>query len=371
MWMSSIFFVAACAEPLIDSAQEEEVEETVFWSPDEEGPYDAGLHSFSFVSDRGRELFVDVWYPARRREIENLATYDPFSFRGKAYRDAPVAKTSTKLIAFSHGLLSVRFQNAGLCEHLAQHGYTIIAPDHPGTHIFNISDNIMAEDVFVRSEDIQHTVDAFWDRAQDEEHSMYQIVESDQYIAIGHSLGSHTVMALGGSTYDYDGFMEFCEENPSERACTIGSDISRETMQSFGSNDDRVYATIPMSPGLWYTFGDGLGTLRNPFFVTGKLDQILKYDQEAVPTMDRSPSAPELHYPNTGHYGFTEMCTLIPAFSEECTDTSGQYTEPDFLLSSMQAIVLAHIKGHIEADDSYADWIAEQEWSVNMLLYRP
>ena len=55
-------------------------------------------------------LFVDVWYPAQRREIESLATYDPFSFRGKAYRDAPVAKTNTKLIAFSHGLLSVRFQ---------------------------------------------------------------------------------------------------------------------------------------------------------------------------------------------------------------------------------------------------------------------
>ena len=369
--MFFFFFAVACTEPVIDSSQEEGNEELVFWSPDEEGLYDAGLHSFSFVSDRGRELFVDVWYPARRREIENLATYDPFSFRGKAYRDAPVAKTNTKLIAFSHGLLSVRFQNASLCEHLAQHGYTVIAPDHPGTHIFNISDDIIAEDVFVRPEDIQHTVDAFVERVQDEEHSMYQIIESDQYIAIGHSLGSHTVMSLGGATYDYDGFMEFCEENPNDRACKIGSDISRETMESFGSNDERVYATIPMSPGLWYTFGEGLTTLRTPFFVTGQLDQVLEYEQEALPTMERVPEAPELYYPNTGHYGFTEMCTLIPAFSEECTDASGQYTEPEFLLSSMQSVVLAHIKGNIEGEDSYKTWLDEQEWSEDMLQYRP
>ena len=370
--MLFLFSAVACTAQVKDSSQEENVEEEqLFWSPDEEGPYDAGLHSFSFVSDRGRELFVDVWYPARRREIENLATYDPFSFRGKAYRDAPVAKTNTKLIAFSHGLMSVRFQNASLCEHLAQHGYTVIAPDHPGTHIFNISDDIIAEDVFVRPEDIQHTVDAFLERVQDEEHSMYQIIESDQYIAIGHSLGSHTVMSLGGATYDYDGFMGFCEENPNDRACKIGSDISRETMESFGSNDERVYATIPMSPGLWYTFGDGLSTLRSPFFVTGKMDHVLNYEQEAIPTMERAPSAPELHYPNTGHYGFTEMCTLIPAFSEECTDTSGQYTEPEFLLASMQAVVLAHIKGYIEQEESYTDWIFEQEWAEDMLLYRP
>ena len=361
----------ACTEPITDSSQDEEAEELVFWSPNEVGPYDAGLHSFSFVSDRGRELFVDVWYPARRREIESLATYDPFSFRGKAYRDAPVAKRQNKLIAFSHGLLSVRFQNASLCEHLAQHGYTVIAPDHPGTHIFNLSDDILAEDVFVRPEDIQETVDAFLNLVHDEQSSMYQLVESDQYIAIGHSLGSHTVMALGGATYDYDGFMSFCETYPSERACIIGSDISRDTMENFKNGDDRVYATIPMSPGLWYTFGDGLSLLRQPFFVTGKLDHILEYEQEALPTMERAPQAPELHYPNTGHYGFTEMCTLIPAFSEECTDTSGRYTEPSFLLSSMQSIVLAHIRGNIDGDESYIDWLNEQEWSEEMLQYRP
>ena len=370
MGMLFLFFIA-CTEPVMDSAPEKEQEEQLFWSPDEEGPYDAGLHSFSFVSDRGRELFVDVWYPAQRREIESLATYDPFSFRGKAYRDAPVAKTNTKLIAFSHGLMSVRFQNAGLCEHLAQHGYTVIAPDHPGTHIFNLSDDILAEDVFVRPEDIQRTVDAFMELVHNEQSAMYEIVESDQYIAIGHSLGSHTVMALGGASYDYDGFMAFCEEFPNERACKIGADISRETMEGFANNDARVYATIPMSPGLWYTFGEGLSVLRDPFFVTGKLDHVLEYEEEALPTMERAPQAPELHYPNTGHYGFTEMCTLIPAFSEECTDNSGQYTEPEFLLSSMQSIVLAHIKANIEGDESYMDWLNDQEWSDDMLVYRP
>ena len=93
--MFSLLLSVSCTDSVKDVSQEEELEERIFWAPDEEGPYDAGLHSFSFVSDRGRELFVDVWYPAQRREIENKATYEPFSFRGNAYRDAPVAKTHT------------------------------------------------------------------------------------------------------------------------------------------------------------------------------------------------------------------------------------------------------------------------------------
>jgi predicted dienelactone hydrolase len=361
----------ACTEhSAVDSSAAPE--EIPFVSPDEEGPYDAGLHSFSFVSDRGRELFVDVWYPAVRGELDMRATYEPFSFRGQAYRDVPVARTETSLIAFSHGLLSVRFQNATLCEHLAQHGYTVIAPDHPGTHIFNLSDTILAEDVFVRSEDIQRTVDAFWQKSQDDQDPMYNIVSSEEYIAMGHSLGSHTVMALGGAEYDYDGFMSFCAEFPNEQACRIGADISREEMESFESVDPRVYASIPMSPGLWYTFGEGLSSLRSPLFVTGKYDQVLEYETEAIPTMDHAPQdAPELHYPNTGHYGFTEMCTLMPAFSEECSDTTGQYTDPEFLIQSLQAVVLAYIKGDIEGNTEYSDWIMGQDWSEDMLIYRP
>jgi hypothetical protein len=88
--------------------------------------------------------------------------------------------------------------------------------------------------------------------------------------------------------------------------------------------------------------------------------------------MDHAPQdAPELHYPNTGHYGFTEMCTLMPAFSEECSDTTGQYTDPEFLIQSLQAVVLAYIKGDIEGNTEYSDWIMGQDWSEDMLIYRP
>ena len=124
---------------------------------------------------------------------------------------------------------------------------------------------------------------------------------------MGHSLGSQTAMALGGATYDYDGFMEYCEAHPGDRACKIGGDITPEEMFAYRSTDSRAYAVSPMSPGLWYTFGDGLSNLRQAMFVTGQLDRVLEYDGEARPTLDFAPEYPELHFPNTGHYGFTEM----------------------------------------------------------------
>ena len=59
------FILLACTQSSIqDSA--EELEEILFVSPDQEGPYDAGLHSFSFVRDRGRELSMADWYPAMK-----------------------------------------------------------------------------------------------------------------------------------------------------------------------------------------------------------------------------------------------------------------------------------------------------------------
>ena len=55
------FILLACTQSSIQDSAEEQ-EEILFVSPDQEGPYDAGLHSFSFVSDSAwlGSLFL-VW----------------------------------------------------------------------------------------------------------------------------------------------------------------------------------------------------------------------------------------------------------------------------------------------------------------------
>ena len=249
--------------------------------------------------------------------------------------------------------------------------YTIIAPDHPGTSIFDLTDDITAASIFARPDDIQSTVDAFWEKVQDPDDFVYGLVESERYIAMGHSLGSHTVMALGGASYDYPGFIEYCESHPGDRACRIGGGIGPEEMLYYRSTDPRAYAVIPMSPGLWYTFGEGLSNLRQSMFVTGQLDRVLGYDTEAAPTLELSPEYPELYFPNTGHYGFTEMCTIIPAFSDECTDTSGDFTEPEILRQALQGFVLAYIRGYVEGKQDALDWLRNHNWSEAVVSYRP
>jgi len=362
----------ACSQQSIDVSDSIDTSSiSVPWSSDETGPYDAGLYSFSFINSDQRELYVDVWYPAQKEEVATRALYEPFSFKGKAYRDAPIARKDTKLIVFSHGLLSIRFQNFSLCEHLAQHGYTVIAPDHPGTTIFDLGEDIIAESVFVRPNDIQTTVDQIWEKNQDEGDFLHGLLGSDQYLAIGHSLGSHTVMAVAGAAYDYEGFMVYCAEHPNDRSCKIASNISEEEIQSYPDNDTRAYAAIAMSPGFWYTFGEGLAQLRRPMFVTGLLDQVLEYDAEAQPTLDLSSNGSELHFSKTGHYGFTEMCNIIPAFSDECTDTSGDFTEPAILLEALNNFTLAHIRGNLENDEGAQEWLKDHGWSDDVLEYRP
>ena len=88
-------FGFACISPSGDLAVKEADSALVetYVGPTEKGPYEAGLHSFSFVGAHERYLSVDVWYPATRPEVANRAEYEPFSFQGEAFRDAPPART--------------------------------------------------------------------------------------------------------------------------------------------------------------------------------------------------------------------------------------------------------------------------------------
>ena len=123
-----------------------------------------------------------------------------------------------------------------------------------------------------------------------------------------------------------------------------------------------------MSPGVWYTFGDGLQQLQNPLFIMGARDHVLEYDTEALPTLELHGSDPNyLLFPNTGHYGFTEMCAIIPAFSEECTDTTGAYTPSEELHYAMNAIVLSHVFWISTTDTRYKDWLETQTWPSSLL----
>ena len=89
-----------------------------------------------------RALPMTIWYPAANPDdLEESVTYQEqlVVVEGHALRDAPPAADTAPfpLIVFSHGSGGTRFQSIYLMEHLASHGFVVMAVDHPGNTIID------------------------------------------------------------------------------------------------------------------------------------------------------------------------------------------------------------------------------------------
>ncbi len=131
------------------------------------GPHAVGVTTVTLV-DHGREdphiggprtLLTEIWYPATdaaralpankhsefwqrgRNKMLNAGIKMAFGldidemderFRNTAVRDARIRDGRYPLLVFSHGNGGLRMQSLFWCEHMASHGYIVVAPDHTG-----------------------------------------------------------------------------------------------------------------------------------------------------------------------------------------------------------------------------------------------
>ncbi len=126
------------------------------------GPYPVGVRTVVLIDESRRDEFAggprtlvtEFWYPATdaARELprakfseffgrysaegaraikRDLAEIDS-AFHTEARRGAVLRAGRWPLLLFSHGNGGFRHQNAWQMEHLASHGYLVVAPDHTG-----------------------------------------------------------------------------------------------------------------------------------------------------------------------------------------------------------------------------------------------
>ncbi|MBX7254766.1 MAG: dienelactone hydrolase family protein [Candidatus Hydrogenedentes bacterium] len=154
--------------------------------PEKPGPFPVGVttlqlvdHSRTDESSKGpRSLLTEIWYPAtdETKELPKNSLVDYYlggknigymiamglafgadirevskTFPSIAVRDARVRDGRFPLIVFSHGNGGLRTQSPFLCEHLASHGYIVVAPDHTG----NCAATVVGEEVVIFNEDMR------------------------------------------------------------------------------------------------------------------------------------------------------------------------------------------------------------------------
>jgi predicted dienelactone hydrolase len=304
----------------------------------EPGPWPVGTRQQTVVGTDGLELLVQVWYPAQAEGAATV-TYDGL-LPGGAYEGvAADCAEPHPLLAFSHGYGGVRYQSPFFTEHLASHGYVVVAPDHVGNTFTDDSGDLL--ELFARRPvDLRDSVD--WLLSQAEQPGTPYEGCADPaagYAVSGHSFGGWTALAAAGALL----------EQPEGQL-----------------GDDRVWATLALAP--WDGAGamtDGTSAVAVPSMIlTGALDETTPLSQvrDLWQPMTVQPRWLGV-FPDAGHYSFSPVACLLYD-DDGCGE--GFLDEPTFtrLVNTASAAFLEGSRGVTGALEQIPLDAPEIDWTV-------
>lgn len=289
-----------------------------FSAPEKTGPYAVGVTTiyltdyerFEMWGGMPRQFPLEIWYPATntagpRNTIAAMVGELPewavpifellygdayetlWNTETEAYRNVPLldAPAPFPVVFFSHGLNAIRFQNFTTCEHLASHGFVVVAPDHYADAIFT---NVQGEAVVLANP--VGLVSSALDRALDVDFVREELLRltADPQSPWSGRLDLETMAMFGHS---YGGM----------------------TTLRAAANYPYIRSIAPLNPVWVGIFPDDF---REPFFlVIGEQDNIAGLWNgllQELWTADLSEMKLFTNYRRGGHYSSTDACLLLP-----------------------------------------------------------
>ncbi|MBH24123.1 MAG: hypothetical protein CMH57_06660 [Myxococcales bacterium] len=327
----------------------------------EPGPYGIGFqrHEMSYTPEGAQEprtLRVVFWYPTTATDGE-LGQYADLLPREGVFLNAPVAvDEAAPVLVFTHGSSAIAEQSWFMAEFFATHGWIVVAMDHPGNTLFE-RDNGLGVGPFVelRPQDVVATIDYIDALPASEALSG---LFSDARLVSGHSFGGYTALAVVGATYDVDNLDEACEALE-PRSCDLIEEAAPRLRGGYG--DPRLKAAIPMTPGGYLLFGEGLADVDVPvLLMTGARDTTLPEPEEGDPIWEAldGPDATRMVFLNAGHMTFSNLCEVVPNFAEDdgCGDS---FLPPPDAHVIINAYSLAFARAHVLNDPQAMAWLQQ------------
>lgn len=339
-------------------------------SPGELGPFGVGATTMTWVDSRDVVLTAEVWYPADVEPGSLGDDYGKLSAAGVAHRDAAsdLRWAPYPLVAFSHGYGGIRYQSTFLTEHLASHGFVVIAPDHPRNTLFDLDEDAATEVAIARPGDIASSVDRMFEAATNQWFGLGDLVDpASGYGMSGHSFGGWTTVGVAGGRFDPDFFAAHCGEHD-DPACGFIGDLAAVSGVDVPQPDDRVVASVALAPGAWYAFGeDGLRDVVHPLILGGDLDSDMPYASEIRPLFDHlGDDRALLTIEGAGHWGFTDLCeTLGLDVFDDCQGESGGFVDPAVTAEITAEATTAHFQLHLRGDERAAESLGVARWGAN------
>ncbi|MDA9089383.1 dienelactone hydrolase [Maribacter arcticus] len=242
-----------------------------------------------------RPITIEIWYPASVSEDAKTVVYDevmgtagdtlrpltPFTFKGRAYRDATpmTGKGKFPLIVVSHGYVGSRYLMTYLTENLASKGYIVAAIDHTDSTFKDA--NAFQSTLLNRPKDIRFIINEMEKiGAIGSKNKLENLVDSNNTGIIGYSMGGYGVLNVGGAGYS-EAFTGFYTGMTGGSTSISVNTAHNEEYKKLA--DDRIKAIVAFAPwgmerGVWDA--EGLKGLKTPtFFVAGSQDDISGYEK--------------------------------------------------------------------------------------------
>lgn len=260
----------------------------------------------------GPAFAVGLWYPTDARPR-------PTTLLGMVLMDvapdARVAGSRLPLVVISHGNGGGPGSHADLALALADAGYVVAAPLHPGDNYADQSAFGSPAWLADRTRQVRATTDHVLQVWEGREH-----VDPGRVGAFGYSAGALTVLASAGARPDLGRIATHCAANP-EFVCELLREANSPLLQLGGAAvaqppaaDPRIKAASLAAPGLAFTLDPrGLADVRVPVQLWSADDDAnVPYATNTRHVRDGLGQDVEFHsVPGAAHFSFLVPCRLI------------------------------------------------------------
>ena len=265
----------------------------------------------AYAPARDETLRFDLWYPAQPGGKEITVGGNGVFHGTPAGRAAPAREGRFPLVLISHGAGGNSGQFGWIASELAEAGFAVALPNHPGTTSGNASAEAAVR-VWERPADLSAVIDAIM-----ADPGAYPQIDSDRIAVLGFSAGGYTALAVSGARVDPDRLTRFCDggdHGMSDCAflARFGIDLHQMDLSPAAADlrDSRVSAAVVIDPGIVSTLTtDSLRGIDIPMLILnlgapGDVpDGVHAYDAaQAIPTAEHA------YIPEANHFSFLATC---------------------------------------------------------------
>lgn len=267
--------------------------------------------SKAYAPVREANVSFDIWYPARPGGKAVTVGGNGVFYGTPAGRNAPRRDGTFPLVLISHGAGGNAGQFGWIASKLAENGYVVVLPNHPGTTSGNASAEAAVR-VWERPQDVTAVLDHMSSRSAE-----FSYVDFDNIAVVGFSAGGYTAMAVSGARVDPDRLQRFCDDSDHGMSdCAFlqyfGVDLHQMDLSQAAQDlrDPRVTSGVIVDPGIISTITkESLSDIDIPLYVINLgTNESVPAGVHALAASQLIPNAEHSFVPDATHFSFLAEC---------------------------------------------------------------